>query len=62
MSSTNVNVTRDEEGNVHAHWVGHVTFDPSVYGNDAAFHSLISECIENFTTALRSEIDMNFRS
>ena len=62
MSSTNVNVTRDEEGDVHAHWVGTVTFHPSVYGDPESFHSLIDECLENFKTALLSEINTNFTS
>lgn len=62
MSSTNVNVTRDEKGNVLAHWVGTVTFHPSVYGDPESFHSLINECTENFTTALQSEINANFTS
>ncbi len=62
MSSTNVNVTRDKEGNVIAHWVGTVTFHPSVYGDPESFHSLIDECTENFVTALRAEINANFTS
>jgi hypothetical protein len=60
MSSTSVTVRRDEEGNVHAHWVGSVTFDPSVYGDPPSFHSLINECVENFTRQLQAEINANF--
>ncbi len=59
MSSTNVTVRRDEEGNIHAHWVGSVTFPPSIYGDPHAFGSLINECVENFTTALKSEINLD---
>lgn len=51
---------RRGEGDVHAHWVGTVTFHPSVYGNPESFHSLIDECVENFKTALLSEINTNF--
>ena len=60
MSSTAVIVTRDEEGNVHAHWTGSMTFHPSVYGDPASFRSLINECVENFTRELESEINLDF--
>jgi hypothetical protein len=60
MSSTNVTVTRDEEGNIHAHWIGSVTFHPSIYGDPHSFESLIDECVENFTRELKSEINLNF--
>jgi hypothetical protein len=60
MSSTEVTVRRDEEGKVHAHWVGSVTFAPSVYGDPSSFHSLINECVENFTRQLQAEINANF--
>jgi len=60
MSSTNVTVRHDEEGNVHAHWVGSVTFHPSVYGDPHSFHSLMDECVENFKRELLSEINLDF--
>lgn len=60
MSSTNVNVTRDEEGNVVGHWVGTVTFHPSVYADPKSFHSLIDECVETFKTELQAEINKDF--
>ncbi|MGE5695764.1 MAG: hypothetical protein ACM4D3_11195 [Candidatus Sericytochromatia bacterium] len=60
MGSTNVNVTRDEQGNVVAHWVGTVTFDPGVYGDHDSYHALINECVENFKTELQAEIYKNF--
>ncbi len=60
MSSTAVTVTRDEEGNVHAHWAGSVTFHPSIYGDPQSFRSLINECVENFTRELQAEINANF--
>jgi hypothetical protein len=60
MSSTNVTVRRDDEGNVHAHWVGSVTFKPSVYGDPGSFRSLMNECVENFTRQLQAEINANF--
>ncbi len=62
MSSTNVDVTRDEEGNVVAHWVGTMTFDPSVYGDHDSFHSLINECVEDFKRELQAEINKDFTS
>ena len=61
MSATNVNVTRDEEGNVHAHWVGTMTFHPDVYGDPESFRALVDDCVENFKTALQTEIDLDFR-
>jgi hypothetical protein len=60
MSSTQVNVSRDEDGNVVAHWTGTVTFDPSIYGDPGSFGSLINECVEDFTTELQSGINANF--
>ena len=60
MSSTTVTVRRDEEGNVHAHWTGSVTFHPSIYGDPDSFGSLINECVENFTRELQSEINLDF--
>ena len=60
MSLTNVDVTRDEDGNVHAHWVGTVTFDPSIQGDPRSFRSLIKECVEDFERQLTSEINMDF--
>ncbi|MGO9925148.1 MAG: hypothetical protein ACLPLP_03110 [Mycobacterium sp.] len=60
MSSTTVTVRRDEDGNVHAHWVGSVTFHPSIYGDPGSFESLINECVENFTRELNSEINLDF--
>ena len=60
MGSTNVDVTRDKDGNVHAHWVGTVTFDPTVYGDPHSFRSLIKECVEEFERQLTSEINMDF--
>ncbi|OBK72205.1 hypothetical protein [Mycobacterium sp. 1274761.0] len=62
MSETNVDVTRDEEGNVHAHWVGSMTFHPSVYGDPESFHSLMEDCVEEFTRVLRAKIDLNFKT
>ncbi len=62
MSLTNVNVTRDEDGNVHAHWVGSVTFDPSTQGDPHSFRSLIKECVEDFERQLTSEINTEFTS
>jgi hypothetical protein len=59
MSSTNVTVRRDDEGNVVAHWVGSVTFPPSVYGDPGSFGLLIDECVEKFTSALKSEINLD---
>jgi hypothetical protein len=59
MSSTTVTVRRDEEGNVHAHWVGSVTFHPRVYGDPGSFGSLINECVENFERELKSEINLD---
>jgi hypothetical protein len=61
MSSTAVTVRRDEEGNVVAHWVGSVTFHPSVYGDPDSFRSLINECVENFSRELESEISLDFK-
>jgi hypothetical protein len=60
VSMTNVTVRRDEKGNVHAHWVGSVSFHPSVYADPSSFHSLINECVENFTRQLQAEINANF--
>ena len=57
---TNVTVRRDEEGNVHAHWVSSVSFHPSVCGDPPSFYSLINECVENFTTQLQAEIAPDF--
>ncbi len=59
MGSTNVTVRRDGEGNVVAHWVGSVTFHPSIYGDPGAFGLLIDECVENFKRELRSEINLD---
>jgi len=59
MSSTSVTVRRDDEGNVVAHWVGSVTFHPSVYGNPGSFGSLIDECVENFKRELKAEINLD---
>jgi hypothetical protein len=60
MSSTAVTVTRDEEGNVVAHYTGTVTFDPSIYGDPGSFGSLINECVENFGRELQSKINADF--
>jgi hypothetical protein len=60
MSATAVTVTRDAEGNVHAHWVGSVTFHPSVYGDPGSFQSLINECVETFERELKAEINLDF--
>jgi hypothetical protein len=60
MSSTTVTVRRDEEGNVHAHWVGSVSFHPSAWAEPSSYHSLINECVENFTRQLQAEINANF--
>ena len=60
MGSTTVTVRRDEEGNVHAHWTGSVTFHPDIYGDPHSFRSLINECVENFTRQLQAEINANF--
>jgi hypothetical protein len=60
MSSTSVTVRRDEEGNVVVHWVGTVTFDPSVYGDPDSFGSLMNECVEDFTRQLQAEITADF--
>ncbi|MCX2931338.1 hypothetical protein ORI20_13720 [Mycobacterium sp. CVI_P3] len=57
MSSTNVTVTRDEKGNVHARWVGSVTFHPSIYGNPESFGSLMHECVQNFERELKAEVN-----
>lgn len=59
MSSTSVTVRRDDEGNVIAHWVGSVTFPPSVYGDPGSFGALIDECVANFTRELKSEINLD---
>jgi hypothetical protein len=59
MSSTSVTVRRDEEGNVHAHWSGSVTFDPSIYGDPGSFKSLITECVQNFERELEAEINLD---
>jgi hypothetical protein len=59
MSSTAVTVTRDEEGKIHAHWVGSVTLHPSIYGDPGAFRSLIDECVETFERELHSEINLD---
>ena len=59
MSSTAVTVRRDDEGNVHAHWSGSVTFHPSIYGDPGSFGSLINECVENFERELKSEINLD---
>ena len=61
MTATNVEVRRDEDGNVVAHWVGTMTFDPSIYGDSGAFRSLIDECVENFTRELQAEINADFQ-
>ena len=60
MSSTTVTVTRDEEGNVVAHWTGTVPFQPSIYGDPDSFTSLINECAEDFTRELQSKINADF--
>jgi hypothetical protein len=60
MSSTTVTVTRDEEGNVVAHWVGTVTFDPSIYGDSGSFGSLIDGCVEDFSRELQSKVSADF--
>jgi hypothetical protein len=60
MSSTAVNVTRDEDGNIVAHWTGTVSFHPSVYGDPSAFGSLITKCVEDFERELRAEINQDF--
>jgi hypothetical protein len=62
MSSTSVTVRRDEEGNVVAHWTGTMTFDPRIYGEPHSFKSLITECVQNFETALEAEINLDFTS
>ena len=59
MSSTSVTVTREEEGNVVAHWVGTVTFDPSIYSEPGSFGSLITECVEDFERELKAEINQD---
>jgi hypothetical protein len=59
MSSTAVTVTRDEEGNVVAHWTGTVTFDPSIYGDPGSFGSLITGCVEDFERQLKAEINLD---
>jgi hypothetical protein len=59
MSATTVTVTRDAEGNVHAHWVGSVTFPPSVYGDPDSFRSLIDECVQTFERELKAEINLD---
>ncbi len=56
MSSTEVDVKRDNEGNVHAHWVGSVTFHSSLYGDPHSFRALIDECVEHFKRELEAEI------
>lgn len=60
MSLTAVNVTRDEEGNVVAHWTGTVSFHPSVYAEPGTFATLISECVEDFERELQAEINQDF--
>ncbi len=59
MSSTSVTVRRDDEGNVHAHWSGSVTFPRSIYGDPGSFGALINECVENFERELKSEINLD---
>ncbi len=59
MSSTTVTVTRNEEGNVVAHWTGTVTFDPGIYGEPGSFGLLITECVEDFERELKAEINLD---